>query len=417
LGEAQAQRLEHAFRSATDTKLRDRLNVVRLAHKGRRRIDIADELGLSTRSVQRWLNAYLERGIEGLAPRKAPGAKPHIPQALAEELHRWVIEGPAQQGLDRANWTHPELADHLIRRHGIRTSRSAVQRLCAKLGIRSYRPTYSYLRGDPAKQAKARLDLAALKGGALRGELVLLSQDEARFPMVPTLAATLGVKGHRPRVGTRDNKGLLYALAVMNLTTAGIHATTLECPAIKKKSGQPSKNRRLQEAFARHLRHVGRVYPQGQHKRVVLVIDNAPWHRGAAVTRALADNPHLELHRLPAYSPKLNPIERFWKVLRRRATHNRLFDTLGDLKASVRNSLRYFQTVRSRVKQLIDGRPRRVGEIGQSHRAHVSGSRAAPPGNSSLGGCQDFAAASLRNTYHDQEEYRRRTKHTSKKDQ
>jgi DDE superfamily endonuclease len=35
---------------------------------------------------------------------------------------------------------------------------------------------------------------------------VLLSQDEARFPLVPTLRATLGVKGHRPTVGTWDNK-------------------------------------------------------------------------------------------------------------------------------------------------------------------------------------------------------------------
>jgi transposase len=38
----------------------------------------------------------------------------------------------------------------------------------------------------------------------------------------------------------------------------------------------------------------------------------------------------------PSYSPQLNPIERFWKKLRRRATHNRLFDTLADLKKSVR---------------------------------------------------------------------------------
>ena len=177
---------------------------------------------------------------------------------------------------------------------------------------------------------------------------------------MPTLAATLGVKGHRPEVGTRDNKGLLYVLAVMSLTTAAVHATTLECPAGKKKAGQPSTNRRMQEAFAAHLRHVGRVYPQERHKRVVLIIDNAPWHRGQPVADALADNPHLEFYRLPSYSPKLNPIERFWKLLRRRATHNRLFDTLAELKASVRNSLRYFQPVRSRVKQLIDGRPRKA---------------------------------------------------------
>jgi hypothetical protein len=60
---------------------------------------------------------------------------------LAEELRRWVIERPAKQGLDRANWTHEELAEHLYRSHGIRTSRSAVQRLCRKLDIRLYRPT------------------------------------------------------------------------------------------------------------------------------------------------------------------------------------------------------------------------------------------------------------------------------------
>ena len=69
LNEAEAQRLEQTFRAAAQTKLRDRLNVVRLAHKGHRHKDIADQLGMSSPSVQRWLNAYLERGAAGLAPR------------------------------------------------------------------------------------------------------------------------------------------------------------------------------------------------------------------------------------------------------------------------------------------------------------------------------------------------------------
>ncbi len=180
-----------------------------------------------------------------------------------------------------------------------------------------------------------------------------MSQDEARFPMVPTLTATLGVKGHRPVVGTRDCKDLLYVFAVVNLATAAVHANTLGSPARAKQETGKSKTRRMQEAFAAHLRHVGRVYPAARHPRVVLVIDNAPWHRGKVVDEALADNPHLELYRLPSYSPQLNPVERFWKLLRRRATHNRLFDTLADLKASIRHSLCYFQTVRDRVRTMI----------------------------------------------------------------
>lgn len=186
-----------------------------------------------------------------------------------------------------------------------------------------------------------------------------MSQDEARFPMVPTLCATLGVKGHRPTVGTRDGRDLLHVFAVVNLASAAVHANTLESPKGAEKATGLNKTRRMQAAFAAHLRHVGRVYPAEKHKRVVLVIGNAPWHRGKVVDEALADNPHLEFYRLPGYSPHRNPVERFWKKLRRRATHNRLFDTLADLRASIRASLSYFQTVRQKVESIIEGRPKR----------------------------------------------------------
>jgi transposase len=173
--------------------------------------------------------------------------------------------------------------------------------------------------------------------------------------MVPTLGPTLGVKGHRPVVGTRDCKDLLYVLAVVNVVTGVLHANTLESPARAKAKTGKSKTRRMQEAFASHLRHIARLYPAGEHSRVVLILDNAPWHRGGPIDEALADCPHLEFYRLPSYSPQLNIIERFWKLLRRRATHNRLFDSLADLKRSLRASLYYYQTMRGRVRTLIAG--------------------------------------------------------------
>lgn len=171
--------------------------------------------------------------------------------------------------------------------------------------------------------------------------------------MVPTLCRTLGVKGHRPAVGTWDNKHLLYVFASVNVVSCALHTDTVESrTGLRARTGE-SKTRRLQRAFAAHLRRLGRRYPREKYPRVVILIDNAPWHAGAPVREALADNPHLELKRLPSYSPQLNVIERFWKVLRRRATHNRLFDTLADLKRSIRASLSYFQTVRRRLQTLI----------------------------------------------------------------
>jgi transposase len=159
----ESQRLDRAFRQETDPKYKDRIQIVRLASRDRPHKDIAADLAISTRSVQRWLNAYLQRGLDGLRPRKAPGKPGNIPADLADEVKRWVIEGPAKQGLDRANWTHEELADHLLKAKGIRTSRPAVGRFCRKLGIRLYRPSYHYERGNPQQQAQAREDIAALK--------------------------------------------------------------------------------------------------------------------------------------------------------------------------------------------------------------------------------------------------------------
>ena len=70
-------------------------------------------------------------------------------------------------------------------------------------------------------------------------------------------------------------------------------------------------------------------------------------------------HPPLHLKRLPSYSPQLNVIERFWRVLRRRATHNRLFARMAALRATLRNNICYFQTMRRKVLSLIDS-PRKA---------------------------------------------------------
>lgn len=165
LPDAEVVRLDNVFRSTSDAKLRHRVQIILMAHRGRRHADIAADTGTSARSVQRWLNAYLDGGLDGLRPRTARGAEPKLTADLAPVLRQWVIDGPARHGLDRANWTYAELAEHLYQTRGVRVGKSALQAFGAKHGIRPYRPTYRYLRGDPAKQARAREEIADLKKG------------------------------------------------------------------------------------------------------------------------------------------------------------------------------------------------------------------------------------------------------------
>jgi transposase len=162
-------------------------------------------------------------------------------------------------------------------------------------------------------------------------------------------------EGHWPVVGTSYCKVLLYVLAVVNVVTGALHTNALENPARAKAATGESKTQWMQEAFAAQLRHVARLYPAARHRRVVLIIDDAPWHRGKPIEKALAEHLHLKLCQLPSYSPQLKLIEQFWKLYRRRATHHHLYESPADLKKSIRANVRYLQTVRGRIRTLIAG--------------------------------------------------------------
>lgn len=79
-------------------------------------------------------------------------------------------------------------------------------------------------------------------------------------------------------------------------------------------------------AFLKNLRkvscHAGR--------RIIVILDNATYHHARLHKdwRSKAKS-RFALEFLPPYSPELNPIERVWKLTRRKATHNRYFLTLG----------------------------------------------------------------------------------------
>jgi DDE superfamily endonuclease len=188
---------------------------------------------------------------------------------------------------------------------------------------------------------------------------VLLSPDEARFPLVPTLQATLGVKGYRPLVGTWDNKAQVDWFAALHVATGQLTSRLLEQPARSNAKTGQSKQQRLQVAFAAHLRDIARAYPARQYPAVVSTIDNAPWHQGALLEQVLAAHPHLRLQRLPSYSPQFNVIERFWRGLRRRATHNRLCASMAVWRTTLRTNLCYFQPRRQKVLSLIES-PRKA---------------------------------------------------------
>lgn len=163
LSEEEERQLEETFKSTMDRRLRERCQAVLMVSRGRKRKDIAQDLSVTTRTLQNWLDRWLAEGLEGLKIQWALGREPRIPDEMAEEVKEWVKGGPQSVGLDRANWTYEELAAYLWQHKGIEVKRTAMRRFCLKHQIRPYRPTYRLLRGDHEKQAVAAEELKEMK--------------------------------------------------------------------------------------------------------------------------------------------------------------------------------------------------------------------------------------------------------------
>lgn len=70
--------------------------------------------------------------------------------------------------------------------------------------------------------------------------------------------------------------------------------------------------------------------------KLVIVLDNARAHHSKELEPFLdANKERLELVFLPKYSPDLNPIEWFWKLLRKRVTHNTFFGTFKEFQRAL----------------------------------------------------------------------------------
>lgn len=72
-------------------------------------------------------------------------------------------------------------------------------------------------------------------------------------------------------------------------------------------------------------------------QKIVLVMDNASYHRSKTVRAALSlFEPRVRVFWLPKYCPTLNPIERFWRHLKDLACANKLDLSLENLADRVR---------------------------------------------------------------------------------
>jgi len=145
-----------AFMSNTNNKKEyRRLLAILQKAEGRTFEDIANEHGVSsTRSVQRWIAAYIQSGIDGVKMKKPGGSKSGITDEDKEIILSALFNDPHLFGYLRNTWSLRSLAKCLTNELGIPISFKHLQRITKDLGIRCKRPKLELLHGEDYEEGK-----------------------------------------------------------------------------------------------------------------------------------------------------------------------------------------------------------------------------------------------------------------------
>jgi transposase len=131
---------------------------------GRSVISLAQELGVTRGSVNRWLQWYEADHVQGLRTRSAPGATPRLTESQRTALTEIIESGPIAAGYQSGVWTGPMIGDLIEQRFGVRYHNHHVPRLLHQLGFSVQRPRKRLAQADLERQATwLRETLPAIK--------------------------------------------------------------------------------------------------------------------------------------------------------------------------------------------------------------------------------------------------------------
>ena len=91
---------------------------------------------------------------------------------------------------------------------------------------------------------------------------------------------------------------------------------------------------------------LSRLYAE---EHIILVLDGAGSHR----SKNLQVPNNISLLPLPPYSPELNPVENFWKMLKKQGFYNRSFASLDEVENQLELQLKYFYDNPNLVQSIV----------------------------------------------------------------
>ncbi|MBA5683810.1 IS630 family transposase [Photobacterium damselae subsp. damselae] len=296
-----------------------KMRLLALAHfkDGHSRTQIAKFLKVSRTSVNKWVQTFLEEGLDGLKEKPRTGRPPLLTPKQREQLSQYIKD--KARDTQGGRLTGADIHAYIVKEFGKYYHPDSIYYLLNHMGFawitsRSKHPQQSQAIQEDFKKFKFETILK-IPGHIALKNVDIWFQDEARFGQQNTTTRLWAERGTRPRAVKQQQFEYAYLFGSI-CPQKGI-GEAIVVPWVNK------------DIMIEHLKQISSVTEKGRH--AIVIMDGAGWH-----TEDIADDfQNISIIKLPPYSPELNPIEQVWSWLRQHYLANQSFSDYEDIVSKV----------------------------------------------------------------------------------
>ncbi len=274
-----------------------RRRAVAAVQAGHSQAAVSTTLGVSPKTVWRWVDAVRRNGSQALKAGKR-GRRPGEQKALdvkQEARVRKAVLGkfPDQVALPGLVWTRPQVRQLIRNWFGIGLSLVTVGKYLRSWGLSPQKPIRRAYEQNP--QAVARWlaeEYPAIEATARKEKALILWLDQTGLRSDSSVGkgwAPAGAPPVVPKTGKRFGVNVMAAISNKGELYFTCYRGSFNGPV-----------------FLAYLKRLVRQVDRKIH----LIVDRHPVHRRVSVRDWLAENvASIEMHFMPGYAPELNPVE------------------------------------------------------------------------------------------------------------
>jgi transposase len=283
-----------------------------------RKIDlmlINEITGFNRSAIFKWRKRFVEGGISGLLDKKKAAPKALLTKGqIQETLNTIRTETPRAFGYDTDFWTTTILGYLIKEQYNVLyKTKKPLYLLFKKAKFSFHKPGQQYRNRDQAKIDEwINNHKTELEKYLNDKDTVVLAGDEMVLSTQTTFQKIWLPVNDFPKIDVSNKRMNRSIYGFLNIQNGVEHAFKAE-----------------HQNSAITVKILERLCQNYKGKKIVLLWDNAPWHRSKEVRQWLTETKHnIYLIAFPPYAPELNPQEHVWKESRSQKTHNKFIERI-----------------------------------------------------------------------------------------